>query len=277
MAALWDSGCLGVQVTASGRRVLTLDAYYPGAARARRVASRLRPALLALGLPRRFSPRMSLVKPESWVEIWQRSLKPMVVGPFLILPEGRIEPAGSKRRHVLRVRYGQAFGTGEHASTRLCLRALVRHLSSGDAVADLGTGTAILAMAACRLGAGRVLAVDNDPTALEVARLNLKENGLDRRVVLQVADAAQALVHGPFDLALVNIGATTIGSILQDLAPALASGGRAILAGFLIEDEESLLAAASAHGLRLIDRHRSRPWSALVLSRLGSSRRRNPS
>jgi ribosomal protein L11 methyltransferase len=267
VAAFWDSGCLGVQVLASGRdRRLTLDAYFPGQADRRRLDARLRRALCQSGLGADTRPRLSAAPAGRWVERWQRTLRPMAIGPFLVVPEGCRAPA-ARGREILRVRFGQAFGTGEHATTRMCLRLLQEHLRSGQRVVDLGTGSGILAMAACRLGAGRVVAADNDEVALEVARSNLADNGLLERIEMHCTDAGRACRLGPFDLALVNIGASTIERILPDLAGALAPGGRAILAGLLVDDEERLLRAAARSGLVLLERRRSRPWSALVLCR----------
>jgi ribosomal protein L11 methyltransferase len=269
VAALWESGCLGVQVVASGRaRRLTLDAYYPGRAGTRRLGGRLGIALRRAGLAGQARPRLTMVGAGRWVQKWQRSLLPMTVGRFLIVPEGCRSTAPLRGRHPIRVRFGQAFGTGEHASTRLCLRLLEKHLApTGARVADLGTGSGILAMAARLLGADNVIAFDDDAVALDVARVNLRDNGLQRRVRLVRADAATARDHGPFDLLLVNIGAVTIERMIPDLAAALLPGGRAILAGILVDDELALEGAAEASGLRLIDRRRSRPWSALVLRR----------
>ena len=267
VAAFWDSGCLGVHVLATGRaRRLTLDAYYSGQADRRRLAARLRLALRRSGIGAGIPLRLSAAPARRWVERWQRSLRPMAIGPFLVVPEGCAASA-ARGRLILKVRFGQAFGTGEHATTRLCLRLLRGHLRSGDRVADLGTGSGILAMAACRLGAARLVAADNDEVTLEVARANLADNGLTGRVEMHRADASRACRLGPFDLALVNIGATTIERILPDLAGSLAPGGRAVLAGLLVEDEERLLREAARAGLVLQERRRSRPWSALVLRR----------
>ena len=265
--AFWDSGCLGVQVVAEGRsRRLTLDAYFPGVADRRRLGARLRRAFQRAGLGATAGARLSAAPARRWVETWQRTLKPMTIGPFLVVPEGCKTPP-ARGREILRVRFGQAFGTGEHATTRLCLRLVRAHLRRGDRVVDLGTGSGILAMAARRLGAGRVVAADNDDVALDVARVNLAANALAGQIEVRLADAKDACRLGPFDLALVNIGATTIERILPDLAHALAPGGRAILAGLLIEDEENLLQCAATAGLDFVEKRRSRPWSALVLSR----------
>src|SRR5882762_6221739 len=118
VAALWDSGCLGVHVVASGKAPrLTLKAYYPGQAGARRLGSRLESLFRRAGMPGKGRPRLSVVRAGGWVEKWQSSLRPMSIGRFLIVPEGCRSGAAARGRRVIRVRFGQAFGTGEHAST----------------------------------------------------------------------------------------------------------------------------------------------------------------
>jgi ribosomal protein L11 methyltransferase len=112
-----------------------------------------------------------------------------------------------------------------------------------------------------------VLAVDADPVAVRVARDTLRRNRPAPAVRLRTEDAAQALRGGRFDLALVNIGATVIQRILPGLGRALAPGGRAILAGILVEDEAPIESAARAAGLVRTARLRTAPWSALLLWR----------
>ncbi len=273
VAAFWEAGCLGVEVVSTARTLrrprLTLRAYFPGRASRTTLARRIACALRAAGLRGRGALRLGPVADRRWAEAWQRSLRPMPIGRrFLVVPRGcRTGP--SRGRLAIGVRFGQAFGTGEHASTRMCLRILEERVRPGDRVADLGTGTALLAMAAALLGARRVIAVDVDPVALRVAADNLADNRLADRVTLRCADAADACRLGPFDLALVNIGASVIGRVLPGLAGALTPGGRAVLAGILIEDEEALLRGAAALGLELEVLRRARPWSALVLRRGG--------
>jgi len=246
---------------------VALEAWFPGRAAEAAIGRRVGATLAAAGvlpLPR---ARVRRVADGHWVEAWQKTLLPMPIGRRLLaLPEGCRLPAGTGRI-VLRIPFGQAFGTGEHASTRLSLRLLERWLRPGDRVVDLGTGTAILAVAAARLGAGPVLAVDADPVAVRVARETLRRNRPAPAVRLHTGDAGEALRGGRFDLALVNIGATVIQRIIPDLGRALLPGGRAILAGILIEDEAPIENAARAAGLRRGARLRSRPWSALLLGR----------
>jgi ribosomal protein L11 methyltransferase len=271
VAACWEAGCLGVEVVSAARIPrrprLALRAYFPALSPRRRLSGALMRSLAAAGVAPRRPLRLARVRERAWAAIWQRSLRPMRIGrTILVVPEGcAVPPAGG--RHVVRVRFGQAFGTGEHASTRLSLRLLESSLRPGDRVIDLGTGTAILAMAACRLGAGAVTGVDNDPIALRVARRNLGDNRLRRRVALRLGDAALLLHGARCDVALVNIGAASIARLLPGLRAALRPGGRAILAGILVEDEAALLKEAARLGLRLRSRLRSRPWSALLLIR----------
>jgi len=246
---------------------VALEAWFPGHAAVAAVGRRVIAGLAAAGVLPVPRPRLRRVADGRWVEAWQKTLKPMPIGRrFLALPEGCRPPAASDRI-ALRIPFGQAFGTGEHASTRLSLRLLERCLRPGDRVADLGTGTAILAVAAARLGAGPVLAVDADPVAVRVARDTLRRNRPAPNIRLRTADAADALRGGRFDLALVNIGATVILRLLPGLGRALAPGGRAILAGILVEDEAPIERAARAAGLRPTARLRTTPWSALLLRR----------
>ena len=271
MTAFALEGCLGIEtrstaLTRDDPRT-TLVVWFPGR-RALRSVTRLAEArLAAAGVPPAIKPRIARVDDGHWVESWQKSLRPMPIGRrILALPEGCAAPPGT-RRIVIHIPFGQAFGTGEHASTRLCLRLIERHLNAGDRVVDLGAGTAILSVAAARLGAGPVLAVDNDPVALRVARDTLSRNRLAERIELRRDDASGGLKGRVADLALVNIGATVIERLLPDLAAALAPGGGAVLAGILIDDEKRLAARAAGLGLRVVDRLRQRPWSALLVRR----------
>lgn len=273
VAAFWEAGCLGVEsrsVARRGRRgagPVRLEAFFPGTAPGAALRTRLRRRLSAAGLPAAAVARLRLrrVPDGRWVEAWQRSLAPMRIGRrILALPED-CEAPPLRGRIPIRIPFGQAFGTGEHASTRLVLRCLETMVRPGDRVLDLGTGTGILAVAALRLGAAEVIAVDADPVAVAVARETLRRNGVAGGVTVRHQDAGAALDGGRFDRLLVNIGATVIGRILPGIARALAPGGAAILAGILIEDEAPLADAAARSGLAVTARRRSRPWSALVL------------
>ena len=268
VAAFWEVGCLGVQVTSVARRPrqLILQAYFPGGTDRRSLGRRLDGALRGSGVAG--SPvRLSTIPDRRWAEIWWRNLRPMRIGRRFLLVPHAIPSGRARHRILIRVRFGQAFGTGEHPTTRMCLRLLESYLQAGDRVVDIGTGTGVLAIAAHRVGAGSVLAIDHDPVALAVARDTVSDNRLIGQIELRRIDALRACRLGSFDMALVNIGAAVIARLLPSLVRALSPRGRVILAGLLVDDERELLDLGRGLGLSLTARLRSRPWSALLLMR----------
>ena len=271
VGAFWETGCLGVEVAGwrprSPSTRIALRAFYPDGTGESSLSGRVTAALRSAGVRLRGRPRIERRSEKPWLEIFRRSLKPMRIGRLLlIVPHGcRSSESGSRRS--VRIRFGQAFGTGEHASTRLALRLLESTLQAGERVLDLGTGTGILSIAAIRLGASYAVAVDEDAAALRVARANVADNGLRGRIELIRRDAGRACGHGSFDVLVVNIGPTVIGRILPVIAGALKQSGRAVLAGILREHEKPLLDAMRPLGLHLLKRCRSGPWSALLVAR----------
>lgn len=157
----------------------------------------------------------------------------------------------------------RAFGSGSHPSTRACLAAVDRYARPSTSVLDIGCGTGVLAVAAARLGAAPVAAVDVDPVAVAATEANAHRNGVD--VTARVGSVDD--VGGCFDLVLANIGA----GVLVGLAPALAArtapGGRVVVAG-LYEDRADEVASALAHaGLAPAGRSTDDGWACLIHQR----------
>ena len=205
-----------------------------------------------------------------WVAHVRRELSPVEAGRFFVHGSHDADsvPPG---REALLIEAAMAFGTGHHGTTRGCLLALER-LSEVPKrrVADIGCGTAVLAMAAARLwpGGAPVMASDIDPVAVEVAAANVTVNGLAGRVVCV---AAEGFDHpdlaGPFDLILANILMGPLIALAPALAAHLAPGGHAILSGLLVPQAEAVLAAHTAHGLVLEHRQDLGDWATLTLRR----------
>ncbi|MGE3967226.1 MAG: 50S ribosomal protein L11 methyltransferase [Dongiaceae bacterium] len=205
-----------------------------------------------------------------WVAESQAKLPALRAGRFFLHGShfrGRIPKASLP----LVIDAGIAFGTGRHETTKACLLAL-------DGLAgrrfrnplDLGCGTGVLALAMARFWGAKVLAADNDPDAVKVARENAARNGLSAlvRAVRSEGYAAAALrQRAPFDLIAANILADPLIEMAPALVRHLAPGGRAILSGLLIAQEPAVLEAHRALGLRLERRHRLGDWSALLLRR----------
>ena len=164
---------------------------------------------------------------------------------------------------------GVAFGSGEHGSTRGCLRALeivARH--HPRRILDMGTGSGILALAAAKLLRRKVLATDIEPWSVRVAAENAALNGVARRVRARLADGWKDPAvggGGPYDLVFGNILARPLCAMARDLALHLAPGGRAILAGLLVSQIRMVLAAHRPHGLALEATFREDRWATLVL------------
>jgi ribosomal protein L11 methyltransferase len=238
------------------RRRRTLLAYLPASAAGRAALRRLRRALRALGLRARARRRSDA----RWRAARRGRQRPIRVGPLEIQPAHWRKPPASG--HVaVRLDAGMAFGSGEHPTTQLCLRALARGVR-GARVIDVGTGSGILAIAAARLGAARVLALDTDPVAVEVARANVRRNGVGRRVRVRRGDGARD-VRARADLVLANLTADEAGRVLPQVARCLRPGGRVVLSGFGVRRAAGVAAAAVRCGLRVEHIARLRGWAAV--------------
>lgn len=162
-----------------------------------------------------------------------------------------------------------AFGSGTHPTTQLCLRALERHLTQGDSVLDLGAGAGTLAIAAAKLGAERVLALDNDPESVRVARRNVAANRLDETIQVEHASLAE-LLAGQFAMvqarvAVVNILANVIvGFFASGLTDAVEPGGLLILSGMLRSQTPEINACVRRADLELLAQEKQDDWVCLI-------------
>jgi ribosomal protein L11 methyltransferase len=177
---------------------------------------------------------------EDWVRSSQAQFEPLHVGRLWVGASWHRAPAGAG--YVVRIDPGLAFGTGSHPTTRLVLGFLERTIRGGERVLDYGCGSGILAIAAAKLGASRVDAVDVDPGALEVTRENARANA-----VTLVASLPEALAAGRYDALVANI----LAQPLVELAPALAAqagqGARLALSGVLESQAAEVAQAYAAH------------------------------
>ncbi len=207
---------------------------------------------------------------KDWLTESVASFPPLRAGRFYIHGD-HIPPPYPPGALRLKLNAATAFGSGEHASTRGCLLALDglrkqnHHFTRG---LDMGCGTAILALAMAKAWHRPALAVDIDPEAVRVARLNARKNGATDLVKATVSDACgnrQVLATAPYGLITANILARPLAAMAADLSTLLAPGGYLILAGLLTRQEAMVLTAYRMQGLRLDHRYRLKPWSTLVL------------
>jgi ribosomal protein L11 methyltransferase len=182
---------------------------------------------------------------EDWLARWREGLGPRRVGRHLIITPSWITPeTESAEDVVIVIDPKMAFGTGEHASTRGALRLLEANVRAGTAVLDVGAGSAVLSIAAARLGAGRVLAVEVDAAALDNARANIEDNGVAHRVTLEHAEVDTAwLADHPaaFDLILANVLSGVLRPLLPAFRRSVGRSGTLILGGILEEEAGAVI------------------------------------
>ena len=207
---------------------------------------------------------MQSVADEDWSENWKKYYKPFRIGTHLVVKPTWEPYAPEPDDLMIELDPGKAFGTGTHETTNMCMQLLEKHLSDGMRVMDVGTGSGILAIAAAKLGAKDVLAIDIDPDAVKVARENVVLNKADGRVRVVKGD----LVKGeamPCELAVANIVADAICMLAGPLTRHLVRGGLLICSGIIREREQDVLAAAKAAGYQVADRLEKGEWVALCL------------
>jgi ribosomal protein L11 methyltransferase len=196
-------------------------------------------AALRAGQPSPSDWRCVDVAEQDWVRMTQAQFEPIEIGTrLLIAPSWHVEAITSDRqgaRAVIELDPGLAFGTGSHPTTRMCLEWVDRHLPRAATVIDYGCGSGILAIAAARLGAAEVLAVDIDPQAVDAARANARIN----RVIVRCAQA-EGPIEGRFGVVLANILANPLRVLAPLLSALVAPGGTLVLAGLLVEQVEEI-------------------------------------
>ncbi len=211
-----------------------------------------------------------------WLARTQSSFPEQLVGRRFAVRGTHVGGAAAPGRITLVLDAGVAFGSGEHGSTRGCLRALERVAwRRPRRVLDLGCGSGILAMAAARLLGVRVRATDTDVWSVRVARENAVANGLRNRMACRVATGWQppARSGAPYDLVFANILARPLCAMAADLAAALAPGGTAILSGLLQGQARMVLAAHRRAGLVLDGRVAEGAWTTLIVRKPWPARR----
>ncbi len=242
IASLWERGSAGITESDLPAGRCGLRAFFADDAE-------------AASLSREFAGWAAVCQaepPRDWIAEARSRLAPMLVGTrFFLAPEWRDDPTPPGRLRIV-VNPGMAFGTGAHESTQLCLEALESEVKPGMTVLDVGTGSGILARAAALLGAGRVIAFDIDPVAVELARQPLTFVG-----TLDAVRAASA------HLAVANISPEAIIALAPQLTRVI-RGGVAIVSGFEATEAAAVQAALEASGARVRSTLAKGSWSALI-------------
>ncbi len=267
---LWEQGALGVVEEEGPVSPARLRAFFPDGAPSTELVASVREyavGLRALGL--RTAPGDVEIAPlleEAWASAWQQSFPARAVGRRLwVKPPW--EAAEVPGRLTVVIEPGRAFGTGHHGSTEGCLALLDEAIADTrpDRVLDIGTGTGILAVAAVKLGASHVVAVDVDPDAVAAARVNASRNSCADRIDLIMAGPESIRDARPFPLVLANLLAHTHVALAPHYRRLAAPGGLLILGGILEHEDKDVIAALEPAGFARLERLVIEGWSSLLL------------
>lgn len=249
---------------------LTVRAYLPADDRVEDAKMQLETALghmsLMYPMPQ---PAYRSVDEEDWAEAWKAHYHPVRLGQRIVIRPLWIALDTAPDDVIIALDPGMAFGTGTHPTTQLCLIGLEKHMQPGLNVLDLGTGSGILAIAAAKLGAQHVVALDNDPVAVRVAQENAEVNNAAERLTIQHGSLETVLTSARrFDLIVVNILARIIIEMCsQGLGQTVRPGGWAMFSGIIHDQADDVENALRRTGLAPKAREQMGEWVLIIAQR----------
>jgi ribosomal protein L11 methyltransferase len=286
-------GADGPEYTYDTTRPVTLRTYLPLDERATETRELVERALWHFGQIRSVGPlRVQQLEEQDWADAWKQHYTIQRIGERVVVVPSWLEYEPLPGDLILRLDPGMAFGTGLHPTTQLCIALLERYLQPSCRALDLGCGSGILAIAAAKMGARAVLALDTDPIAVTATRENVERNGVVElvRVAEGSLGGGAALGHwlgwdrvagrtslaaenmesthdlqpATYDLIVANIIARVLAALAADMAGALAPGGMLVASGIIAEREAEVVEAFAAAGLTPVERRQEGDWLALV-------------
>jgi len=279
---LMDSGALGTSIERFGSESLkeTVRAYFPGDRPLGELEASVAAYLKAIEdqFPSAEEWPFSghFLAEGQWQEKWKAFFKPVRVGRRIVIKPSWEPYQAREREIIITLDPGMAFGTGHHATTRLCLEGIEAQIDRklkqprkgnvvGVSLLDVGTGSGILAIVAAKLGARPVVAIDKDKTAIDVARQNVRRNQVDDAV--RISSRALEGIDGCFDLVVANIDLPTLAELMAPLKRHVSERGQLVLSGITREQSQGLRNMARPGEFRLIKERGRQGWRCLVFQR----------
>ena len=201
---------------------------------------------------------------KNWNETWEASIRPQSIGDFFVRPTWSVKQPGDEQI-LLEIDPKMSFGTGYHATTRLMLRQLSSLQIKGNRVLDAGTGTGILAIAACKLGASSAIGFDYDPWCETNATENAAINDIDSRLSIRLGGFETVESEEPFDIILANINRNVILEFLDQMISLLDTNGILCLSGLLQTDEETVLRHLEKYPVEITDKQTEEEWMLMQI------------
>ena len=264
-AHCFELGSCGLQSEEEGE-IARLTVYFAAECDLRYICGELAEQFRTLGLVE-VDLEIQSIKEQDWEVEWRRFFKPVWATPHIVVHPSWIPVQTTAAQIALVIDPKMAFGTGGHESTQLCLAALEKEGCSFRHCLDLGTGSAILAIAAAKLGARHVLGLDIDPQAVENARENIERNGLEATQVEVRQGGVGEAAGQRFDLVLANIQSHVLRPLLAQIRDLLEASGRVVFSGLLGREEEAFCQWAEEAGLTTVEVLSRGEWIAVVAAR----------
>ena len=216
--------------------------------------------------------RTEIIRDPDWGEVWKKYFKPLRASRHIVIKPTWEPFSPSGREIVIEIDPGMAFGTGQHPSTRMCLEAidglLIKERPVGSwRVLDVGTGTGILGIACAKLGAGRVLCVDNDGQATKIARENVRINRVEERVTVTGQDVAE--LTEPFHLVVANLTAKILIEMYPHLVRLVGPGGDLVISGIIEQNRPEIEARFLGGSFPIHRLITEKEWVSYLLKKAG--------
>lgn len=201
---------------------------------------------------------------EDWSRKWKEKWDITRVTDKIVIVPDWLEYSPKPQEVVIRLEPGCAFGTGTHQTTQLCMKAIEKYMPENAKVADIGTGSGILAICAKKFGASYVYGCDNDETVIDVAKENALKNGVACTFELNTADK----ISEKFDFVLANILHNVLAEIMGDLKNIMNDNAILVLSGILDEKKSIVIDAVKKHNLKLIEEAHQDQWVVLIVRKV---------
>lgn len=204
-----------------------------------------------------YTVKVEYINQEDWETGWKKYYHPIDIGSRLTVCPSWQET--DSQRVIMRLDPGMAFGTGTHETTVLCLERLDSLIKGGERILDVGTGSGILGIAACLLGAGSVHGVDIDPTAVKVATENAALNDVEDKFSISIGDLSQT-ASGKYDIVVANIVANAVMALSKDVPNLLKEGGTYLTSGIIAPRKDEVISCLENLGFKILNVYTKNDW-----------------
>jgi ribosomal protein L11 methyltransferase len=256
---LWELNIAGIQEEENFIKVFCTE---ESPANKKEISSQLQ-KLVAETVIESFTVNGNLLENKNWNEEWEKSREVIFVSDTLVIKPSFKEFSAKPNQIVITIDPKMSFGTGEHQSTKLSLQYLEKYVKPGMKILDVGTGTAVLAIAAAKLGAGSIIAIDNDECCYENSIENCEVNSIQGNIDVRLCEIKE-VTENEFDLVVANIQRDILLQIKKEIRERIKKKGILILSGLLIQDKDEIQNAYEKLDFSLCETKIADEWISTV-------------